>query len=149
MDFTSSIRCHPGALEHEVLPYSFDKSFARESISDGQEKPCTSTKCQLENCRVRSLNTPEQFVYDNSLVTVPPSPYSSDLAPSDLWLFGHIKAYFADCVFNDVDEILKVVLEFYLRFIPLNCSFFSPLDRMGEMGLGQQWRILSRANNIA
>jgi hypothetical protein len=49
---------------------------------------------------------------ENSLVTVPHLPYSPDLAPSDSWRFGQIKTYLASCVFNDVDELLEVVIDF-------------------------------------
>jgi hypothetical protein len=48
---------------------------------------------------------------ENSIVTAGHPPYSPDLAPSDFWLFGHIKTVLAGCVFNDVDQFLEVVIE--------------------------------------
>jgi hypothetical protein len=55
---------------------------------------------------------PQNSFDENSLVTVPHPPFSSDLAPSDFWLFGHMKISLAGPVFNDVDELLEVVIEF-------------------------------------
>jgi hypothetical protein len=34
------------------------------------------------------------------------------LAPSDFWLFGHIKTSVAGRVFNHADELLEAVIEF-------------------------------------
>jgi hypothetical protein len=48
---------------------------------------------------------------ENSLVTVPHPLYSPDLAPSDFWLFGRIKASFAGRVFNDAGELSEAVIE--------------------------------------
>jgi hypothetical protein len=55
----------------------------------------------------------EKTVFDeNSLVTVPHPPYSPDLAPSDFWVFGHIKTSVVDCGFNDADELVEAVIRF-------------------------------------
>jgi hypothetical protein len=80
---------------------------------------------------------PQNIVNENSLVTVPHPPYSPDLAPSDFWLSGHIKASLAGRVFNDVSELLEGSSNFSMRFIPLNRSLFSPLHRTSETGLRQ------------
>jgi hypothetical protein len=48
-----------------------------------------------------------QTVFDeNSLVAVFHSPYSSILAQSNVWRIWHIKAFLADRVLNDVNELL-------------------------------------------
>jgi hypothetical protein len=46
----------------------------------------------------------------NFLVAVPHPPYSPALAPSNFWLFSHIKTSLPDCVFNDVDELPEAVI---------------------------------------
>jgi hypothetical protein len=46
------------------------------------------------------------------LVIVPHLPCSPDLAPSDFWLFDHIKTFLAGCVVNAIDELLEAVIEF-------------------------------------
>jgi hypothetical protein len=48
---------------------------------------------------------------ENSLITVANPPYSPDLAPSDSWFFGHIKASLASHIFNDINELLEGVIE--------------------------------------
>jgi hypothetical protein len=64
-----------------------------------------------DNCRVHSSTASNNF-HENSLAPVPHPPYSADLAPSDFWLFGHVKMFFAGRVFNDADELLETVIEF-------------------------------------
>jgi hypothetical protein len=48
---------------------------------------------------------------ENSLVTVLDPPYSPDLAPPDLWVFGHIKPSLAGRVFHDVNEFREAVID--------------------------------------
>jgi hypothetical protein len=36
-------------------------------------------------------------------------PSSSDLAPSDFYLFGHVKRYLAGLSFEDADQLLTAV----------------------------------------
>jgi hypothetical protein len=45
----------------------------------------------LDNCRVHFSKVTEQFFIENQLLHVSHPSYSPDLAPSDFWLFGHIK----------------------------------------------------------
>jgi hypothetical protein len=45
------------------------------------------------------------------------------LAPSDFWLSCHIKTSLADCVFNDVDELLEAVVEFLNDIWPPESQF--------------------------
>jgi hypothetical protein len=43
---------------------------------------------------------------ENSIIHVPRPPYSPDLAPSDFWLFGHIKAALAGQTFPGPEDRL-------------------------------------------
>jgi hypothetical protein len=56
-------------------------------------------------------------------VTVPHPPGSSDLAPSDFWLFAHIKTSLAGCEFNDVDGFLEVLIKFLNEIEPSELQF--------------------------
>jgi hypothetical protein len=40
------------------------------------------------------------------------------LAPSDFWLFGHVKRFLVCRVFNDADELLEAVIEFLNEIQP-------------------------------
>jgi hypothetical protein len=48
------------------------------------------------------------------------------LAPSDFWLFRHIKTFLADCVFNDGDELLEAVIEFVNGIQPFELQLVCP-----------------------
>jgi hypothetical protein len=63
------------------------------------------------------------FVNGDSLVTIPHSPYSLDLAPSDFWLFGHIKTTLAGRLFNDADELREAAIEFFKEIQPSELQF--------------------------
>jgi hypothetical protein len=60
----------------------------------------------------------KQFFDRNSLVTFPHPLYSSDLAPFDFWIFGHIKTSLPGHVFNDADELLEALVEFLNEIQP-------------------------------
>jgi hypothetical protein len=55
---------------------------------------------------------------ENFLVTVCPPSCTLDLAPSDFWIFGHIKISFADRVLNDIDMLRDAVIEFVNQIQP-------------------------------
>jgi hypothetical protein len=58
-------------------------------------------------------------VFDgNSLILISHPPYSPDLAPSNFWLFGHIKTSLARRIFNDADEFLEAVIELLIEIQP-------------------------------
>jgi hypothetical protein len=80
-------------------------------FAEGRKGYALQLSIYLENCRPHFSNTSKQYFDENSLTTVPHPPCSPDLASSDFWLFGHIKTSFAGNVFNDIDELLEVVIE--------------------------------------
>jgi hypothetical protein len=85
---------------------------------EGRKGHALGLSVYMDNFRVHFSNTSKQFFDGNSLVPVPHPPYSSDLAPSDLPLFGHIKTSLRDRVFNDVDELLEAFIEFLNEIKP-------------------------------
>jgi hypothetical protein len=73
----------------------------------GRRSHALRLHCHLENCRVRFSNALEQFSTENEIVHLPHPALSSDLAPSDFWLFGHMKAALAEQVFDQLEELLE------------------------------------------
>jgi histone-lysine N-methyltransferase SETMAR len=66
----------------------------------------------LDNCRVHFSRVAEQFVAQNHISRVPQPAYTPDLAPSDFWLFGHLKNSLAGRMFDDPEELLDGTTSF-------------------------------------
>jgi hypothetical protein len=66
----------------------------------------------LDNCRVHFSKHSQKFFDDNSLLRLPQSPYSPDIAHSDFWLFGHVKSALNGFKFEEPDELLQRIHNF-------------------------------------
>jgi hypothetical protein len=66
----------------------------------------------LHNCRVHFSKATEEFITENHIGRVPHSPYNPDLAPSDSWLFGHVKTLFVTQTFDESEQLLEDITEF-------------------------------------
>jgi histone-lysine N-methyltransferase SETMAR len=66
----------------------------------------------LDNCRIHFSKVTEQFVGQNHISRVPQPAYSPDLAPSDFWLFGHLKTSLAGRMFDEPGELLDGIRSF-------------------------------------
>jgi hypothetical protein len=66
----------------------------------------------LDNCRVHFSRAAEQFIAQNHISSVPQPVYIPDLAPSDFWLFGHLKNFLAGEMFDDREAFLNVITSF-------------------------------------
>jgi hypothetical protein len=66
----------------------------------------------LENCRVHFSKVIDQFITQNQILRVPYSPYSPDIAPSDFWLFSHVKNSLTGGTFDDPEQLLEAIIEF-------------------------------------
>jgi hypothetical protein len=66
----------------------------------------------LDNCRVNFSKATEQFITENHIERVSRSPYSLDLAPSDIRLFGHMKTLLVGQTFGESEQLLKAITEF-------------------------------------
>jgi hypothetical protein len=53
-----------------------------------------------------------------SLVIVPYLRCSSDLGPSDFWLFGHIKSFHAGRMCNHANDLFEAIIEFLNEIQP-------------------------------
>jgi hypothetical protein len=102
----------PGEFQSRVLPESYHGSFAGESLSGWGKRSYTSPECPPGQS-AGSFSECVKTVFDEqSLVTVPHPSCSSDLAPADLFLFGHIKTFLAGRVFNDINCLLRQLSSF-------------------------------------
>jgi hypothetical protein len=74
----------------------------------------------------------EHFFIKNQLLHVPHQSYSPDLAPSDFWLFEHIKTGLAGRSFTEPEELLEGVWEFLegIRAAELTAVFEGWIDRV-------------------
>jgi hypothetical protein len=54
----------------------------------------------------------EQFLEANGILRILHPPYSQDLAPSDVWLFGRIKTALAGVKFDEPEQLLNAITEF-------------------------------------
>jgi hypothetical protein len=65
----------------------------------------------LDNCRVYFSKPTEQLITENHIGRVPHPFYSSDLAPSDFWLFGRVKISLVGQTFGWPEQLLEVITE--------------------------------------
>jgi hypothetical protein len=50
---------------------------------------------------------------------VPHPPYTADLAPSDFWLFGHVKTSLVGQTFNEPEQLVEAITGFLNEIQPL------------------------------
>jgi histone-lysine N-methyltransferase SETMAR len=79
----------------------------------------------LDNRRVHFSRVTEHLITLNHISRVPQPAYSPDLAPSDFWLFDHLKNSLAGRMFDDPEELLDGITSFLEGFSPRNCISFS------------------------
>jgi hypothetical protein len=66
----------------------------------------------LDDCRVHVSKASEQFITENHIGRVHHSRYSPDLAPSDFWLFGHLKTSLVGQTFDEPEQLLEAITGF-------------------------------------
>jgi hypothetical protein len=62
-----------------------------------------------DNARPHTTKLSTQYFNENRMKSMAHTPYSPDLAPLDLYLFGHVKGCLADLSFDDADQLLAAV----------------------------------------
>jgi hypothetical protein len=102
-----------------VLPkgFKFNASFYVTQIlgplSDWRRTQIGRTNRKLwihaDNARPHTATVTLQFMQQNAMRRVPHPTYSSDLAPSDFYLFDYIKQLLFGCEFTDRDSFLQGV----------------------------------------
>jgi hypothetical protein len=83
----------------------------------------------------------EKFIAENHILRVPQPSSSLDLAPSDFWIFVHLKNALIIRTLDDPEELAESIIPFSGEVQPLGTS--------GQMDLGEQWRLLSRINQLS
>jgi histone-lysine N-methyltransferase SETMAR len=64
-----------------------------------------------DNARAHTTQKCRTFCEENGLRLAPHPPYSPDLAPSDFFLFGYVKACLKGMVFPSYEELLDAIGE--------------------------------------
>jgi transposase len=64
-----------------------------------------------DKARAHTAQKCRTFCEENELRLAPHPPYSSDLAPSDFFLFGYVKELLKGMVFPSCEELLDVIDE--------------------------------------
>jgi transposase len=85
-----------------------------------------------DNARPHVAKRIKQYLEDNNLKSAPHAPYSPDLAPSDFFLFGHMKRLLQGTEFQTAEEFLDEVVR-TLADIPLEtlmATFHEWLQRL-------------------
>lgn len=84
-----------------------------------------------DNAPVHTAAITQAAIRDAGLTFVDHPPYSPDLAPSDFWLFNHLKKHLRGKIFNDEEEICDSVEQFLSSRTPdfFNDAFVSLLKR--------------------
>jgi histone-lysine N-methyltransferase SETMAR len=79
---------------------------------EGRKPHSPRLSLAFNNCRVRCSKVFENFFAENYIIRVCYPPYSPDLAPSDFWLFGHMKTALAGQQFPGPEGVLTGVQAF-------------------------------------
>jgi histone-lysine N-methyltransferase SETMAR len=104
---TSQERFNSQYLVDNVLTHTLPKIFPQ-----GRRRHALPLHCHLDNCRVHFSKASEQFFTEDEIVHLPHPRYSPDLAPSDFWLFGHMKAALAGPALDRPEELLDAITTF-------------------------------------
>jgi histone-lysine N-methyltransferase SETMAR len=76
-------------VEHIMMP------LVQEIFPHGRNQRALRLHLHLDNCWVHFSKVAEQFCAASDILQIPHPPYSPESAPSDFWLFGHIKTALA------------------------------------------------------
>jgi histone-lysine N-methyltransferase SETMAR len=63
----------------------------------------------MDNARPHTAKLSTQYFNENQMKSAPHPPYSTDLAPSDFYLFGYVKRCLTGLSFEDADQLLATV----------------------------------------
>jgi hypothetical protein len=63
----------------------------------------------VDNARPNTAKLSTRYFNENRVKSALHPPYSPDLAPSDFYLFGHVKRCLAGLLFEDADQLLAAV----------------------------------------
>jgi hypothetical protein len=81
-------------------------------IPDVHKSDSRRLSVHIDTCRVHRSKAFENCFAENSIIRVPLPPYSSNLEPSDFWIFGRTKAALAGQQFPGAEDPLIGIQEF-------------------------------------
>jgi transposase len=110
---TSQRSFNSGSFVSRVLAPMVAKVFSRGRIPYARR-----LQLYLDNCRVHFSKPAEQFITENHIGRVPQPPYGLDLAPSDFWLFDHVKTSLVGQTFDELEQLLEAITEFLNKIQP-------------------------------
>jgi hypothetical protein len=88
------------------------QSLLDKRFPEGRPAHTSRLMVHFDNCRVHFSKLSLKFFDENSLRRVPLPLYSSDIAPSDFWLFGHMKIALEGSHFKEPENLLETITEF-------------------------------------
>jgi histone-lysine N-methyltransferase SETMAR len=93
-------------------------SLVQKVFPKGRNPHARPLHLHLDNCCVHFSRVPEQFIAQDHISRVPQPAYSPELAPSDFWLFGHLKNSLAGRMFDDPEELWDGITSFLEKVQP-------------------------------
>jgi hypothetical protein len=87
-------------------------SLLEKVFSKGRNPHARRPHLHLVNFRVHFSRVVGQFIAQKDISRVSQPAYRPDLAPSDFWLFGHLKNSLAGRMFDDLEELLDGITSF-------------------------------------
>jgi transposase len=67
----------------------------------------------MDNCQIHFSKGAEQFLEANDILRIPHPLYSPDFSPSDFWLFGRRKTTLAGAKFEEPEQLVDRITEFF------------------------------------
>jgi hypothetical protein len=92
----------------EIMQSLLDKRFP-----EGRLAHTSWLMVHFDNCRVHFSTLSLKFFDENSLRRVTLPLYSSDIASSDFWLFGHMKIALEGSHFKEPEDLLEAIIVFF------------------------------------
>jgi hypothetical protein len=74
----------------------------------------------VDNCLIHTSRVSTEWLNQHNIVRMPQSPYSSDLAPSDFYLFPTVKERLQHIALRDEDQLFQCLIEILELWITLN-----------------------------
>jgi hypothetical protein len=86
--------------------------FLPKVFPQGRRRHALRLHYHLGKCRVHFSKASGQFFTENEIIDASHPRYGPDLAPSDCWFFGHMKAALAGQTFDWPKELLDAITTF-------------------------------------
>jgi transposase len=104
----------------------------RKSKRQNHPRDRRKSVVRADNARPHVAKRVKQYLEDNNLKSAPHPPYSPDLAPSDFFLFDHVKRLLQGTELQTAEELLDAVVRILadIPFETLMATFHEWLQRL-------------------